>query len=411
MTAPRRRAVVGWDQQIISAIRVGVVGADLAAALTIKACQLAGVSEVRWTGAPTPLAGAVANALLPDDPAVLSYPCEVTSAAELDWALGDDLHVLLVTSTNPRTQQAATQIARRRGIPAVFATTTGDRGWFASAPPPPCGPAGDDPVLALCAAGLLLDAVRELRCPRWGLLPPDGELLPKPAAVAAPHRILVVGVGGIGSWLSIVLALTPGPRSITLLDHDRVEPRNLSNQLYAADDADAAAYKAQAAQRLLQSLATADVRVLAQTERAGPGFPAKLATHRANAVASCVDNAPTRLLLQQAARQAAVPLVTGSIDVHAGDCYVQEPTGPTLDRQLRGQLTQAAATPAAPRASGCTGAYLAPGMLTAAMTAHRLLHPQANAPPMHWRAGRRPIEGPRPAVAAAHSSLPSAVSR
>ncbi len=394
-----RRAAPGWDQEIISATRVGVAGADLAAAFAVKACRLAGVGDVRWAGAPTPRSSAVISALLPGDPALLSYPYETASAAELDWALGTDLHVLLVTSPCPRTQQAATQVASRRGIPILFATTTGDRGWFAtSAPPPPSSPPDENAVLALCAAAMLWDTTRELRCPRRGLLPPDGELLSTSApAGARPERVMVVGVGGIGSWLTAALALTPGQRVITLVDHDRVEPRNLGNQLFTAADATAGAYKAIAAQRLLQPLATGDVCLLAQTNRAAAGFQATLADDRADAVASCVDNAATRLLLQQAARASAIPLATGSIDAHAADCHVQTPAGPTLDEQLRGQLSHATSAPVPARAGGCTGRYLAAGMMAAAMVGHRITHSHANpVAPMHWRTGRRPCEGAAP---------------
>lgn len=65
-------------------------------------------------------------------------------------------------------------------------------------------------------------------------------------------NILIAGVGGIGSWLALMLArLQPG--SITLVDNDRFEPENMAGQLIRS--ADVGSLKVDAVQTIMNNWA------------------------------------------------------------------------------------------------------------------------------------------------------------
>jgi hypothetical protein len=60
--------------------------------------------------------------------------------------------------------------------------------------------------------------------------------------------IYIIGCGGVGSWLAPAIAMLTGPKEITLIDGDVLEPKNLNRQLFdsrsiGANKADALAQK------------------------------------------------------------------------------------------------------------------------------------------------------------------------
>jgi ThiF family len=48
-------------------------------------------------------------------------------------------------------------------------------------------------------------------------------------------NIYIIGVGGVGSWLTPALALLTSPEQITLIDGDTLEQKNLNRQLFDED--------------------------------------------------------------------------------------------------------------------------------------------------------------------------------
>src|SRR6266542_6375675 len=99
------------------------------------------------------------------------------------------------------------------------------------------------------------DLVRMALCPLTDdLLPPEG-----PLALAAPDgpppegTVVLVGVGGIGTWAAVTLAAM-GFR-LLLADFDVVTPGNLNRQLlFRGPDAADGTFKVQAALQTLKQL-------------------------------------------------------------------------------------------------------------------------------------------------------------
>jgi adenylyltransferase/sulfurtransferase len=93
---------------------------------------------------------------------------------------------------------------------------------------------------ALAEAGFLVDGPVDLDDPwanqRAYLEQFAGPEAPTDAMLAAVRdtSVLVLGAGGVGSWLAHALALM-GVRQIVVVDPDVVEPANLTRQLYTAD--------------------------------------------------------------------------------------------------------------------------------------------------------------------------------
>jgi len=64
----------------------------------------------------------------------------------------------------------------------------------------------------------------ERRVRQWGIIPEE----------ALKKKVLVIGVGGIGSWLTLLLAKM-GIKDITVVDDDTVEDHNVASQLFDQD--------------------------------------------------------------------------------------------------------------------------------------------------------------------------------
>jgi len=54
----------------------------------------------------------------------------------------------------------------------------------------------------------------------------------------------IIGAGGVGSWLCPALCKLVGPESVTLIDGDKLEPKNLDRQLF--DESQVGRHKAEA---------------------------------------------------------------------------------------------------------------------------------------------------------------------
>lgn len=139
-------------------------------------------------------------------------------------------------------------------------------------------------------------------------------------------RVCVVGAGGLGGYIIEMLGRV-GVGHITVVDGDVFEPTNLNRQILSASSVIG---KSKAA--------TAKVRMHDVNPRVTVNPVAERLT-RENAAATigghevavdAVDNVETRLLLEDAAEQAGVPLVHGAI----GGWYGQVTTVFPGDRML-----------------------------------------------------------------------------
>lgn len=121
-------------------------------------------------------------------------------------------------------------------------------------------------------------------------------------------RVLIVGVGGLGSPVALYLAAA-GVGHLVLVDHDRVDVTNLQRQIaYTSDDVGRA--KVEAAAAHLQRL-NPQVRITPLAERL-EGETLQQQVAQADVVVDASDNFPTRFALNAACVRYAKPLVSGA---------------------------------------------------------------------------------------------------
>jgi molybdopterin/thiamine biosynthesis adenylyltransferase len=140
------------------------------------------------------------------------------------------------------------------------------------------------------------------------------------------HRVLVVGMGGLGSPAVLALAQA-GVEAITIADPDVVDPSNLHRQPWFRTS-DVGALKVDAAARRLRDafpsirLKTLPIRV--DEERAAALFPEH------DAVIDGTDDIETKFLLSDTAVRHRVPLVYGGVLRLQGQAMLIGPGGPCL---------------------------------------------------------------------------------
>jgi adenylyltransferase/sulfurtransferase len=140
-------------------------------------------------------------------------------------------------------------------------------------------------------------------------------------ALLERSRVLVVGAGGLGSPVLQYLA-GAGVGSLTVVDHDTLDPSNIHRQpLYALEDAGRA--KAALAAVALARL-NPRVRVEVRAERFGPANALDLVADH-DLVVECSDNFRTKFLVNDAAVLAARPVVFASVYQYEGQLQVYKP--------------------------------------------------------------------------------------
>ena len=121
-------------------------------------------------------------------------------------------------------------------------------------------------------------------------------------------RVLMIGVGGLGSPVSMYLAAA-GVGHLVISDYDRVDESNLQRQI-AHSHADLGESKASSARRTLMSL-NPGVRVDAlDYELDGEELVSQ--TQQADVLVDCTDNFPTRFALNRVSLATGTPLVSGA---------------------------------------------------------------------------------------------------
>jgi molybdopterin/thiamine biosynthesis adenylyltransferase len=154
-----------------------------------------------------------------------------------------------------------------------------------------------------CVAGL--NEAQRLRYSRQIRLPKIGE---EGQARLLASRILVVGVGGLGSPAAMYLAAA-GVGHLVLSDFDRVEASNLQRQIVHRH-ADVGELKAQSARANLLDL-NPDIQVTAiDWELDGDALDAEIAL--SDVVLDCSDNFPTRFSVNSACVGSGTPLVSAA---------------------------------------------------------------------------------------------------
>ncbi len=162
----------------------------------------------------------------------------------------------------------------------------------------------------------------------------------------------VVGVGGLGGWIVEGLARMGIGRMI-LIDDDVFEENNLNRQAFCRE-ANVGQPKVEAARQRVAEVNSAVEVVTHQVRVTSPAMMAEL-LHGADVLVDALDALPTRLALQRAAQQLAVPLVHGAIAGYVGQVMTIFPEdrglaalygeGPVPEHGIEVQWGNPAATP------------------------------------------------------------------
>lgn len=138
------------------------------------------------------------------------------------------------------------------------------------------------------------------------------------------RQITLIGAGALGSHVALLLRNLDG--ALRVVDDDRVERKNLASQLHTRMGV--GRNKAQALAQTLHALY--GVRVEA--------VPRRLVADNAEAllagsalVLDCVDNAPTRRLIQSTAARLGVPCLHGGLAVDGAYARVMWASSFTVD--------------------------------------------------------------------------------
>ena len=134
-------------------------------------------------------------------------------------------------------------------------------------------------------------------------------------------RVLIVGLGGLGSPVALYLA-GAGVGTLVLADDDSVHISNLQRQiLFTVDDLDRP--KAERATKRLAKL-NPDIRLLALRQRLG-GDALRQQVAAADLVLDCSDNIATRQAVNAACVSTDTPLITASAVGFGGQLMVLTP--------------------------------------------------------------------------------------
>jgi len=122
-------------------------------------------------------------------------------------------------------------------------------------------------------------------------------------------RVVIAGAGGLGSVISIYLAVA-GVGNIRIIDHDTVELSNLNRQILYGD-ADIGKEKALVAREKLQALnPEIEVEAVGETITADNAFEL---LGGFDAIVDAMDNFPTRYVLNKVAIGQRLPLFHGAV--------------------------------------------------------------------------------------------------
>lgn len=134
-------------------------------------------------------------------------------------------------------------------------------------------------------------------------------------------RVLVIGVGGLGSPAALYLA-TAGVGHLTLVDHDTVDLTNLQRQI-AHTEARVGQPKVESARQALLAI-NPELQITTLAQRADAHRLETLVAD-ADVVLDCSDNFATRQALNAACVRHGVPLVSGAAIRFDGQLAVYDP--------------------------------------------------------------------------------------
>ncbi len=144
--------------------------------------------------------------------------------------------------------------------------------------------------------------------------------------ILAKKTVGVVGAGGLGGYLA-ELVVRLGVGKVIVIDGDLFEESNLNRQRFSNED-NLGEPKATEAKRALERV-NSQVEIVAFHDRISIDNGEEL-LKEADLVLDGVDNARTRLLLQEICKQLEIPLVHGAIGGWYGQVSVVMPGDDTM---------------------------------------------------------------------------------
>lgn len=142
----------------------------------------------------------------------------------------------------------------------------------------------------------------------------------------AAARVLVVGLGGLGSPLSIYLGCA-GVGTLALADFDQVELANLQRQILH-DECFLGMRKTESARERLRALNANTRIILVDGNMTEQGERLREQVQKADVVADASDNFRTRFALNAVCMENATPLVSGAAIRFEGQISVFDPRQP-----------------------------------------------------------------------------------
>ena len=146
----------------------------------------------------------------------------------------------------------------------------------------------------------------------------------------ARTNVCIVGVGALGSWVADAIAKF-GLKKITLIDPDTVEETNLARQQFTNDNI--GENKAFAKKRQLENCVPNNSTIIEASDEFVTADNVDIEIpDDADIVFLCVDNAETRLIINDYLVKKGVPFINGgTTEGHAGEyCFVQPGKTPCL---------------------------------------------------------------------------------
>lgn len=408
----RQERIDGWNQQKLRDAHVAVADRGSVGTFLVWALCSMGVGKVVWIGSPKQHTQNIATWLLSDsesfeDSSILELPFDPHYDGALEWGAaraGGFPTVCIDASEREEVRAALSRVFVQRHGAVLLAGGTAGGGWIVVDGAMIANP-GDSapracPSIAMAVAALLADATRSLLCPLPSDIPALGGSLgwqTTDCGATQCASALLVGAGGIGVWAATVLALRG--HELFIADSDHVEPSNLPRQgLFTAADALEQANKALAASDRLRVLFP-QAKVHAIPKRIDASFFSSVLEIRPTAILSAVDNADSRLILQEFGFRSGIPVIQAGTDISCADCFTQVPDGTALDDQMHGALAAAARREAAAGEDrgrcAVNPSWIVPVMLAGAMLSFRFEQcaggpPLRAFPPIRWRQGDCP---------------------
>jgi len=127
-------------------------------------------------------------------------------------------------------------------------------------------------------------------------------------------KVCIAGLGGLGGAVTELLARI-GIGTLILVDGDTFEDSNLNRQMLSEEHL-MATPKADAASARVKAI-NSSVEIISCSEFLDHGTAPRL-LNDADAVVDCLDNIKTRFILEDAARNAGIPMVFAAVAGHIG---------------------------------------------------------------------------------------------